>query len=59
MHGYTSRGAHRGQIDLSSSNVQWRALVIVPHVDVHTSLDVAPHEGHVAGEDALAEMLCH
>ena len=34
-------------------------LVVVPDVDGHSSLDVAPHERHVALKDALAQLIRH
>lgn len=55
----TGTAPYRRQIDFSCSNVQWGALVIVAHVNVHPRLDVAPHECHVAREDTLAQVLCH
>lgn len=54
-----TEGVYRRQVGLCRGNMQRCALVIVPDVDVHSSLDVAPHECHVALKDALAQLIRH
>ena len=54
-HSTLCQTSYRRQIDLGSSNVQRSALVVVANVNIHTGLDVAPHEGHITLKNALAQ----
>lgn len=57
--GGLAAGGYRRQVGFSCSHMQRCSLVIVPDVHVHSSLDVAPHEGHVTLKDALTQLIRH